>query len=64
MGTSAYKLATDYQPGTEHAFSRLYIQPGCAESTFIKSLLIVLLDATFFLNIYNQVILLAIVAAK
>jgi hypothetical protein len=60
VGTSTYKLVTDYQPGTEHAFGRLYIQPGCAESTFIESLPMVLLDATFFLNVYNQVILLAI----
>jgi hypothetical protein len=34
--------------------------PGVAESTFINCLPLVLLDGTFFLNAYYQVILLAI----
>lgn len=53
-------LRTDYQPGPNSTFGRLYVQPGCMESTFIESLQLVLFDGTFFLNVYNQVILLAI----
>ena len=60
VGLNNSQLVTDYQSGTNDSFGRLYIQPGCIESTFIESLPMILLDATFFLNVYNQSILLAI----
>jgi hypothetical protein len=41
-------------------FQRLFIMPGVAEGTFTNCLPLVLLDGTFFLNAYCQVILLAI----
>jgi len=34
--------------------------PGVAQGTFANSLLILVFDSTFFLNAYNQTILLAI----
>ena len=50
----------DYQQYENGQFKRLYIQPGCAETTFVNCLPIVLFDGTFFLNAYHQTILLAI----
>ena len=41
-------------------FQRLFIMPGVAQGTFANSLPILVFDSTFFLNAYNQTILLAI----
>jgi hypothetical protein len=60
IGLNNNQLVTNYQSGTNNSFGQLYIQPGCIEFIFIESLLMILLDATFFLNTYNQFILLAI----
>jgi hypothetical protein len=50
----------DYLNDHNGQFKRLYIQPGCTESTFVNCLPLVLFDGTFFLNAYHQTILLAI----
>ena len=51
---------TKYKSTPDGKFQRLYIQPGCAESTFVHCLPLILFDGTYFLNAYRQTILLAI----
>jgi hypothetical protein len=53
-------LQTDLKKTPDGKFQRLFIMPSVAESTFVNALPLILFDSTFFLNAYNQTILLAI----
>ena len=57
---STGELRTKVENTPDGKFQRLFIMPGVAEGTFTNCLPLVLLDGTFFLNAYSQVILLAI----
>ena len=57
---STGSLYTKLEKTLDGKFQRLFIMLGVAEGTFISCLPLVLLDGTFFLNAYRQVILLAI----
>jgi hypothetical protein len=53
-------LRTKMENTLDGKFQRLFIMLGVAEGTFTNCLPLVLLNSTFFLNAYRQVILLAI----